>query len=94
MTNDHRGNVLGTVRFLCGNDQILLVVLGQATHRLHAGRLLDRGRQIVVCQSLRGEAGWIGNDLDLPHVARLYIHPTHPRNARDQRPELVSCDVV
>src|SRR5438105_2669766 len=73
VTNHHVADVFRRRGFLRGDDEVLLVVLRNATHRLNRGSSADSAGQVVVGKALLGESHRIGNDFDLPHVRRLHV---------------------
>jgi hypothetical protein len=66
--DDHGADVVHAVRLLVGDDQVLAVVLGHPTDRLHGHRLADGVGQIRVGQVLGCEARRVSDHFDLPHV--------------------------
>ena len=94
VTNHHRGNVVGSVRFLSGNYQVLLVILRKPSNSCDAGRFPDGVRQIVIRQSLRRETSWICDYLDFTNIASLNIDTTDTGHSGDEWLELIARDVV
>ena len=94
MSDHDCGDVLGSMRLLRSDYEILLVVLRQSANGANPGRLRDCIREIGIGESLRGKSRGIGDHLDLMQIASLHIHPTDSGHARDQRFQLVSRDVV
>ena len=94
MTDHHRGNVVGSVRFLSGNYQVLLVILRKPSNSCDAGRFPDGVRQIVIRQSLRRETSWICDYLDFTNIASLNVYPTDTGHSGDEWLELITRNVV
>src|SRR4029077_4891215 len=63
--DDNGRDVFRSTRFLRGHDQILFIVLRQSPNRTYSGSLPDRIGEVIIREPLRGQAGWIGDDLDL-----------------------------
>ena len=90
----HVGHVLHRVRFLRRHNQILLVVAGDAAHRIDRDPGPDRLGQAVVGEPRGRQTRRIRHDLDLPHVGSLDVHPPDAGNPRQHRLDLIAGDVV
>ncbi len=64
----HVADILGCVRFLIGDDEILAIILRHPPNRLDGDRSADAVREIGVGQAMRGEPGGVSDDFDFPYI--------------------------
>ena len=79
----HRPDIVGGMRFLIGDDEVLTVILGDTSDGLHCDGAPDLVGQVRVGHALRRQPCGVGDDLELAHVGALHLDAPHTGHAGD-----------
>ncbi len=80
---------LDRLRLVVGQQQIELVVIGDAAHRLDRGGVADRSGDVGQAQVQRTQLVRIDIGMELGHLAALHVDMGHAVDAAQQRAQLV-----